>query len=161
MSDAAAPVIRPVLAASAAVFRGPLVLLARRGGAPGTPGAGLWSLPGGRVETGETLAQAARREVMEEVGVEAEPVAPVATREIIRHDAEGALIAHFVVVAHAARWRAGEPRTGPEAVEIGWFRPVEVAHLGETTDGLAEAVMAAARLLDPPMPEAVPPALAL
>lgn len=140
--DSAQP--RPTLAASAAVFRGPLVLLARRG--PG-PASGLWSLPGGHVEPGETLAEAARRELKEEVGVEAEMIAVAATREVIRHDAEGRLLAHFVVIAHAARWRAGEPRPSVEAAEVGWFRPAEIAGLA-TTDGLAEVVAAAARILD-------------
>ncbi len=138
--------IRPTLAASAAVFRGPLMLLARRAGPPGTPAAGLWSLPGGRVEPGETLEEAARRELREEVGVEAEMAGVAATREIIRHDGENRLIAHFVVVAHAARWRAGEPHPSAEATEVGWFRPAEIARL-PATEGLAEVVAAAARLL--------------
>ncbi|MEP9352365.1 NUDIX hydrolase [Xanthobacter sp. KR7-65] len=154
MSDAPAPdataaataalsAVRPTLAASAAVFRGPLVLLARRAA---NPGAGLWSLPGGRVEPGETVAQAAAREVMEEVGVEAEIVGLAAARDIIVRDREGELRAHFVVLAHAARWRAGEPMPGEEAAEVGWFRPVEVAGL-TTTEGLAEVVEKAALLL--------------
>jgi len=137
--------VRPILAASAAVFRGPLVLLARRARGPA---AGLWSLPGGKVEPGETLESAAVRELGEEVGVAADMVAVVGTREVIRHDAEGRLIAHFVVVAHAARWRSGEPQAGPEAAEVGWFRPVEVARL-EATEGLSDVVEAAARLLAP------------
>lgn len=135
--------VRPTLAASAAVFRGPLVLLARRAA---NPGAGLWSLPGGRVEPGETLAEAAAREVMEEVGVAADIVGFAGARDIIIRDKAGALAAHFVVVAHAARWRAGEPAPGEEAAEVGWFRPGEVAAL-PTTDGLAEVVAEAARVV--------------
>ncbi|MDQ0506989.1 NUDIX hydrolase [Xanthobacter agilis] len=145
-SATAPDVIRPILAASAAVFRGPLVLLARRGTAPGTPGAGLWSLPGGRVEPGETLADAARREVREEVGVDADLVAVAAARDIIRRDVEGRLTAHFVVIAYAARWRSGEPRTSDEAPEVGWFHPADVARLAGT-QGLAEVVAAAAKIL--------------
>lgn len=137
------PAVRPTLAASAAVFRGPLVLLARRAA---NPGAGLWSLPGGRVEPGETVAEAARREVMEEVGVEAEIVGLAAARDIIIRSGEGQLKAHFVVLAHAARWRGGEPAPGAEAAEVGWFRPNEVAGL-TTTEGLAEVVAKAALLM--------------
>ena len=140
------PPVRPTLAASAAVFRGPLVLLARRAM---NPGAGLWSLPGGRVEPGETLAEAAAREVMEEVGVSADIVGLAAARDIIIRDKEGALAAHFVVIAHAARWRAGEPQPGAEAAEVGWFRPNEVAAL-PTTEGLAEVVAQAALLVMEP-----------
>lgn len=139
MSDA----VRPTLAASAAVFRAGRVLLARR---PGDPGPGLWSLPGGRVEAGETLAEAARREVMEEVGVEAEIVGLAAALDVILKDPGGALKAHFVVVAHAALWRSGEPQTGAEAAEVGWFLPQEVAAL-PATSGLAPVVAEAARLL--------------
>ncbi|MGR7997687.1 NUDIX hydrolase [Xanthobacter sp. ZOL 2024] len=141
-----AVVLRPTLAASAAVFRGPLVLLARR---VNGPGAGLWSLPGGRVEAGETLATAAARELMEEVGVDAHMVAVAGVRDVILQDAAGRLEAHFVVIAYAARWQAGEPRTGPEAAEIGWFRPQEVAGLA-TTEGLAELVSAAAAIMAQP-----------
>jgi len=139
----APPAVRPTLAASAAVFRGPLVLLARRAA---NPGAGLWSLPGGRVEPGETLVEAAARELMEEVGVAADIVGLAAARDIIVRNREGELKAHFVVLAHAARWRAGEPMPGAEAAEVGWFRVNEVAGL-PTTDGLAEVVAEAARLV--------------
>lgn len=137
--------VRPTLAASAAVFRGPLVLLARRGKGPGV---GLWSLPGGRVEPGETVAAAAAREVMEEVGVTAQIVGLAAARDIIVHDAEGMLTAHFVVLAHAACWQAGEPMPGEEALEVGWFMPDALAGLS-TTEGLSDVVAAAARLLEP------------
>ena len=78
--------MRPTLAVSTAVFRDGRVLIARRGA---EPGLGLWSLPGGRVEAGETLADAARRELMEEVGVEAVILGLAAIREIIRRDADG------------------------------------------------------------------------
>lgn len=139
MADA----VRPTLAASAAVFRGSLVLLAQRGYAPGK---GLWSLPGGRVEPGETLAQAAAREVREEVAVEAEIIGLAAALDFISRDADGTLTSHFVVAAHAALWRAGEPVLSDEAVAVGWFHPDEVAGLA-TTHGLADVVQRAARLL--------------
>lgn len=135
--------VRPVLAASAAVFRDARVLLARRGRGPGH---GLWSLPGGKVEPGETLAEAAAREVMEEVAVEAEILAVAAARDIIVRGEDQGLLAHYVVIAHAARWRSGEPVSGEEALEVGWFAPEDVAGL-PATDGLAEVVRAAARLM--------------
>ncbi len=141
MTDA----VRPTLAASAAVFKGPLVLLARRAA---NPGAGLWSLPGGRVEAGETLAEAAAREVMEEVGVEVEIVGLATALDVILRNKAGELKAHYVVAAHAALWRAGEPMIGEEAAEVGWFRPEEVAGL-PTTAGLAGVVEQAARMLAP------------
>ncbi|OYX88113.1 MAG: NUDIX hydrolase [Rhizobiales bacterium 17-65-6] len=138
--------VRPTLAASAAVFRDGEVLLARRGFAPGL---GLWSLPGGRVEPGETLAEAALREVMEEVGVRAEIVGVAAALDFISRDDAGALASHFVVIAHAALWREGVPEVGPEALEVGWFAPEAVAGLA-TTRGLADVVRRAAAMVSVP-----------
>ncbi len=135
--------VRPTLAASAAVFRDGRVLLARRGF---NPGLGLWSLPGGRVEPGETVAQAAAREVMEEVQVEAQVLGVAAVLDFITHDSAGLLKSHFVVVSHVALWRAGEAQVGEEATEIGWFLPEEVAGLA-TTRGLSDVVLRAAQLL--------------
>ncbi|MDQ0510975.1 NUDIX hydrolase [Ancylobacter amanitiformis] len=133
---------RPVLATSAAVFHEGRVLLARRGA---RPAQGLWTLPGGRVEPGETLADAAARELMEEVGVEAEILGVAGAVDVILRDAQGEVSAHFVVVAHAARWRCGMPTTGPEAAEIGWFEPAALPD--GTTEGLPGIVARAALIV--------------
>ena len=130
----------PIPAASIAVFRDGKVLLARRARPP------LWSLPGGRIEPGETAEQAALRELREEVGVEAEIVAPVGEREAVRRDKSGVVVARFRIQAFAARWRAGEPKTGPEAIDVRWVEPDKVGEL-ETTEGLAEIVATARRLV--------------
>lgn len=132
---------RPVLATSAAVFRDGQVLLARRGQ---PPSPGVWTLPGGRVEPGETLAEAAAREVMEEVGVDCAMLGVAGAVDVIQHGEDGTLRAHFVVVSHAARWVGGEPRTGPEAAEVGWFAPDALP--ADTTSGLDAIVAAAHRL---------------
>lgn len=123
---------RPILAASVAVLRAGRVLLAGRGR---PPLEGLYSLPGGLVEPGETLVEAALRELREEVGVEAEILGFVAPVEIIERDGRG-VRRHFVVCAHAARWLSGEPQTGPEAIDVRWVREDEIAAL-PTTPGLA------------------------
>ncbi|QIB33822.1 NUDIX hydrolase [Ancylobacter pratisalsi] len=133
--------LRPVLATSAAVFRDGRVLLARRGQ---RPSLGLWTLPGGRVEPGETLAVAAAREVMEEVGVSCAILGVAGAVDVIQRAEDGTLGAHFVVVSHAARWVGGEPQTGPEAAEIGWFAPGALPP--DTTPGLG-SIVAAAHLL--------------
>lgn len=140
--ESATSAIRPVLAASTAVFHEGRVLLARRGKAPSL---GLWTLPGGRVEPGETLADAAAREVREEVGVDCAVLGVAGALDIIQRDAAGELLAHFVVVGHAARWIAGEPATGPEAAEVGWFEPNDLP--AETTANLHGIVEAAALLV--------------
>lgn len=134
---------RPILAASVAVFREGRVLVAVRGR---PPMQGLFSLPGGLVEPGETLAEAALRELQEETGILAEIVGFVRAVELVRRDADGRVRSHFVIGAHAARWLAGEGEAGPEAAILRWVRPDEVAAL-DTTPDLAAIVAAAARLL--------------
>lgn len=143
MSDRAYPT-RPILAVSTAVFRDGRVLLARRANAPG---GGLYSLPGGVVEIGETLAEAAARELMEEVAVEAEPIGLCGARDIILKDAEGRVSRHFVVVTYAARWRAGEGTPSLEADDIRWVDAAGARDL-PTTDGLHEVLAAAFALID-------------
>lgn len=133
---------RPVLAVSTAIFRDGKVLLARRGA---RPSFGLWTLPGGRVEPGETLADAAAREVMEEVGVTCAILGVAGALDVIQREADGALKAHFVVVTHAAHWVSGEAMTGPEASEVGWFAP-DALPVDETTPGLQPMIDAARKL---------------
>jgi ADP-ribose pyrophosphatase YjhB (NUDIX family) len=106
----------------------------------------LYSLPGGVVEPGETLADAALRELQEEVGVEAKLTGLLTPVEIIERDTQGRVRLHFVIVPHAARWVSGEPRTGPEAREIRWVTESESAKL-PTTPGLP-AILAQAFALD-------------
>lgn len=130
---------RPFLAASVAVFRDGRVLLAARGRPPLD---GLFSLPGGLVEPGETLAEAALRELHEEVGVEAEMIGFVDHVEMIERDREGRVRHHFVIAAHAARWRSGEPAIGAEAREVRWVAQDTVATL-PTTPGLAAVLLRA------------------
>jgi ADP-ribose pyrophosphatase YjhB (NUDIX family) len=133
---------RPYLASSVAVVRDGRVLVAARA-AP--PFDGAFSLPGGGVELGESLADAALRELAEEVGVEADLLGLAAPVEIIERDEAGLVRSHFVILAHAARWRAGEPSCGPEAREVRWVSPDEIADL-PATPGL-EAVIRAALAL--------------
>jgi ADP-ribose pyrophosphatase YjhB (NUDIX family) len=130
---------RPFLAASVAVFRDGKVLLAARGNPPMDH---LFSLPGGMVEPGESLGEAALRELHEEVGVEAALLGFVAPVEVIERDAEGRVRVHVVVAAHAAAWVSGEARTGPEAREVRWVSEREMTAL-PTTPGL-ESVLSAA-----------------
>jgi 8-oxo-dGTP diphosphatase len=124
---------RPFLAASVAVLRDGRVLVAVRGrGAM----AGRYSLPGGLVEPGETLAEAALRELREEVGVEAEVIGFLDHAEVIQRDDDARVKHHFVICAHAARWISGEPRTSDEALDVRWVTEAELAGL-PTTPGLA------------------------
>ena len=122
---------RPILAASIAVFREGRVLLAER---VNPPAANCFSLPGGLVETGETLEAAARRELMEETGVSARILGFNAHVEVIEPDTEGRFTRHFVVCSFVGTWIAGEGATGPEARQILWADPRAVDHLATTPD---------------------------
>lgn len=136
MDDRAYPT-RPFLAASAAVIRDGRVLIVRRGG---NFGRGIYTLPGGVVEVGETLTDAVIREVREETQVAIEPVALAGYREMIMRDDDGKTARHFVIVCFAARWIAGEPV--PDATEIAeaaWRLPEELDGL-KTTEGLREII---------------------
>jgi 8-oxo-dGTP diphosphatase len=135
---------RPILASSVAVFRDGRVLVAARARPPMDT---LYSLPGGLVEPGETLAEAALRELHEEVGVSADLIGFVDHVEIVERDHEGRVRHHFVVCAHAARWRAGEPRAGSEASDVRWVREDEIAEL-RTTPGLSGVVRKAIALIE-------------
>ena len=132
---------RPILAVSAAVFRDGRALVIRRARAPMV---GCWSLPGGVVEVGETLAQALARELAEEVGIEAEVVA--FNRHVEPILCEGERVkTHFVIASFVARWRRGEPRVSDEADAVLWIEPDACAGL-KTTPGLAGIVASAAEI---------------
>lgn len=133
----------PLLAASIAVFREGRALIATR---TKPPGAGVWSLPGGLVEAGETLEEAALRELDEEVGVKARIVAFNRHVQRIDRDADGRVRHHFVVASFVGVWTEGEARTGPEAGEVRWVDPADLGDL-PTTPHLARILSRAADLL--------------
>lgn len=130
---------RPFIAVSAVIIRDGRVLIVRRAKPPSNP---LYTLPGGVVEAGETLHEAVRREVFEETALTVEPLGLAGHREFILRDQEHRVSRHFIILAFAARWRAGEPMLNEEIAEARWVLPGEVSGL-QTTDGLAEIVAAA------------------
>ena len=129
----------PRCAASAAIFRGPAVLLVQRG-----KGAlqGRWSLPGGHIEPGEMAQAAAVREVREETGVEAELAGLVDVHDVILRQPDGSLLAHYLIAVFCGRWLSGEPRPGDDEIAA---RFVPVADLDDAgryhlTDGAAALI---------------------
>ena len=118
----------PRPAVSMAVFRGEEVLLVKRG-AP--PAAGLWSLPGGKVEPGELVRDAAWREVCEETGVTAHLTGLVDVTDILHQD-DGCLRVHYVLSVFCGSWIAGEPMAGSDAAEARFVALTEIGGLAMT-----------------------------
>jgi ADP-ribose pyrophosphatase YjhB (NUDIX family) len=134
----------PYLAVSAAIVRDGKVLLVRRAR---NPALNLYTLPGGAVETGETLAEAAAREVREETALEIDVVGLAGHREVIVRDEQDRIERHFVIMCYAARWRSGEVKLNDELDDARWLVPAELTGL-RTTEGLAEIVGSAIDILN-------------
>jgi 8-oxo-dGTP diphosphatase len=130
---------RPFLAVSAAIIRDGRVLVTQRARGPGI---GIWSMPGGVVEAGETLTQALVREIQEETALTIEPVTLAGHREVVVRDGDGRALRIFVILCFASRWIAGEPQLNEELSDARWLKLAELSEL-KTTEGLAEIVAAA------------------
>jgi ADP-ribose pyrophosphatase len=115
-----------VVAVGAVVFHRKKVLMVRRGQ---NPGEGSWAIPGGSVELGETLQQAAEREIWEETGIRIKAKEPVLTFDIIEKDERNRIRYHYVIVDLAADYIAGEPRAGDDAAEARWVSRDEAGRL--------------------------------
>jgi len=136
--------IRPQLAVSASIFRDGNILLVRRAR---TPALGIYTLPGGRVEFGETLHAALAREVDEETGLAIDITGLAGWREVLPAQAGGSGHGgHYVIMSFAARWRAGEIRLNDELDDFQWRAPDALDGL-PLTDGLPEIIAAARRLI--------------
>src|SRR5437879_5467742 len=121
----------PQLAVSSAIFRDDKVLLVRRAR---SPAKGFYSLPGGRVEFGESLHAALHREVDEETGLKIEIVGLAGWREVVPGTTGGG---HYLIMSFAARWTAGEPVLNDEHDDSKWLRPDALGDL-KLTGGLEE-----------------------
>lgn len=118
---------QPIVGVGVVVWHGEHVLLIRRAK---PPRAGQWSLPGGAQRLGETLAEAARREVLEETGIAVELGAIVATLDLIERDDAGRVRHHYTLVDFVAQGRAWDLRAGDDAADARWFRRDEIDDLG-------------------------------
>ena len=115
-------------------LRGDEVLLIKRGN---PPRKGQWSLPGGRLEWGETLQAGALRELAEETGCQAEILGLV---DVV----DGVMTTrHYIMIDYAARWMAGEPVAGDDAADARFFtldEALAIVEWEETRRVIREAV---------------------
>ena len=133
----------PRLGVSACVFRDTHVLLIQRAK---PPLVGVWSLPGGHVEPGETAIAAAARELREETGIEARLNHLVGLYDVIRHDAKGQLAFHYAIACFAGTWMAGDATAGSDALSVRWTDPNEFGGM-TFTPNVREAIARAKLLL--------------
>lgn len=112
------PAPRPIPAVIATVIRDDQVLLVRRAN---PPDAGLWGFPGGKIEQGETLFDAATRELAEETGVTATPLQVITALDAFDRDASGQLRRHFILIAVLCQWTGGEPVAADDALDARWI----------------------------------------
>jgi ADP-ribose pyrophosphatase len=121
---------RPQVAVGAIVLRDDKVLLVKRGQ---PPGEGLWAIPGGRVKLGETLQEAAEREVREEAGVIIRAKHPVYTFDVVHRDDQGRIRFHYVIVDLLADYVSGIPHPGSDARGARWITSQELEELSVST----------------------------
>ena len=128
----------PRLGASACVWKDGKVLLVQRA----KPPLGLWSLPGGHVEFGETALAAAQRELLEESGVHADLAEFVGLYEIIRANPT----MHYAIACYCGLWTSGEARASSDALTVRWVAPAELYHI-DFAPNVREAIARARALL--------------
>ena len=134
------PLSRPQIAVSAAIFRDSKILLVRRAR---SPAKGFYSLPGGRVEFGESLHTALHREVDEETALRIEIVGLAGWREVLPSTSGGG---HYLIMSFAARWMAKEPVLNDELDDFRWLPPDALGDL-KLTGGLQDVIQSARRLI--------------
>lgn len=107
----------PRAAVGAIVFKEGNILLVKRGR---PPAKGQWAIPGGSIQLGETLQQAAEREVLEETGITITAKSPVHTFDVVDRDPDGRVRFHYVIVDLSADYISGEPIPGDDADDAAW-----------------------------------------
>lgn len=139
------PAPRPIAATIAAVVRDGQVLLVRRANPPDQD---RWAFPGGKIDAGERIEDAAARELLEETGVTAQPLRVFDAVDVFDRDDTGALRRHFILIAVLCRWQSGEPVAGDDARDARWVPLADLdAHVLATSFGVAELAHKAAALM--------------
>jgi len=115
--------IQPIVATISAVVQAQAVLLVRRAN---PPDAGRWGFPGGKIETGETIRQAAVRELYEETGLRATAGRIFTAVDVFDRDQGNELRRHFVLIAVLCHDPLGTVAPGSDALDACWFQPSEM-----------------------------------
>jgi 8-oxo-dGTP diphosphatase len=116
----------PLVGVGAVIIEDGRVLLVKRGH---PPLAGEWSIPGGALELGETLREAAVREAREETCLTVEPAELLGVYDRVLRDEAQRTLYHYVLVDFLCRKVGGEPRAAGDADAVRWFTPEEAAEL--------------------------------
>ena len=125
---------RPIIGVGALILRRDRILMAQRGK---QPLIGWWSLPGGALETGEALADAVRREVREETGLDIRPLGVLEIFERIMRDRSGAPEYHYVLIDYMCRVMGGTLAAGDDVCAVEWVRRRDLPKLQITEGTLA------------------------
>ncbi len=116
----------PQVAVGAVVFNQNRILLVQRGKAPAR---NQWAIPGGSIQLGETLQQAAEREIFEETGVIIQAGDPIFMFDLIQKDPIGEIQFHYIIIDLIAHYRGGDLVAGDDALDAGWFLATELENL--------------------------------
>ena len=108
----------PRVAVGAIVIKDSAVLLVKRGKAPSKD---KWAIPGGTIELGETLQQAAEREILEETGIRIRALKAVHTFDFIERDKQDGIRFHYVIVDLEANYLSGTIKPGDDAAKAAWI----------------------------------------
>jgi 8-oxo-dGTP diphosphatase len=123
----------PLVGVGAIIIEQDRVLLVKRGH---PPLLGEWSIPGGVLEVGETLREAAVREALEETGLAVETADLLGVYDRVLHDSDERTLYHYVLIDFLCRRVLGEPRAAGDADEVRWFTREEAATLSLADDTL-------------------------
>ncbi len=124
----------PRVGVGAIVIHEGRILLVKRGV---EPSRGLWAIPGGTLNLGETLQQCAAREILEETGITIKVGNCVYVFDFLERDDSGKIKFHFVVVDFAGQYLSGEPKGADDAEEARWLKPEELSSLPVAKNTLA------------------------
>jgi 8-oxo-dGTP diphosphatase len=135
---------RPAVGVLAVLWKEGRVLLVQRAN---PPEQGKWGFPGGRQHLGETLAEAAARELLEETGIIGEAKGAFTALDVIDRDEAGRVRFHYALIAVLLEWRAGEPIAADDALAVAWRTPEALGDAAHPLCAQVDQVVAlAARL---------------